>query len=147
MLIKLFQERIRHKEGQIYVFDPIRKRDILLTPEEEVRQCLLDYLILEKKYSKSLIKIEGGLRVNALKKRTDIIIYDSDSQPYLLIECKAPSVQLDAQTIKQAGNYNSEIKAPFLAISNGAQHFCFSIDFETKTSVQLADFPDPKKNK
>jgi hypothetical protein len=144
MLIKLFQERIRLKEGQIYVFDPIRKRNILLTPEEEVRQCLLDYLILDKKYSKNHIKIEGGLRVNALQKRTDIIIYDRESRPYLLIECKAPSVKLDAQTIKQASNYNTHIKAPFLAVSNGAQHFCFAIDFESKTTTQLLDFPDPR---
>jgi type I site-specific restriction endonuclease len=143
MLIKLFQERIRHKDGQIYVFDPIRKKNILLTPEEEVRQCLLDYLILEKKYSKNHIKIEGGVRVNSLQKRTDIIIYDRDSQPYLLIECKAPSVKLDDQAIKQASNYNSQIMAPYLAVSNGAQHFCFAIDFESKTTRQLTDFPDP----
>jgi hypothetical protein len=143
-VIKLFQERIRHKEGQRYVFDPIRKKEILLTPEEEVRQCLLDYLILEKKYSKNHIKIEGGLRVNALKKRVDIIIYDRQSAPYLLIECKAPAVKLDAQTIKQASNYNSEIKAPYLAISNGTQHFCFAINFENKTTEQLLDFPSPR---
>jgi hypothetical protein len=144
VLIKLFQERIRHKEGQIYVFDPIRKRNILLTPEEEVRQCLLDYLILEKKYSKSLIKIEGGLRVDKLQKRTDILIYDTDAQPYLLIECKAPSVKLNAEVIKQASTYNTNVGAPFIAISNGIQHFCFEINFETKTSIQLKDFPEPK---
>jgi type I site-specific restriction endonuclease len=143
VLIKLFQERIRHKGMQIYVFDPIRKKEILLTPEEEVRQCLLDYLILEKKYSKNHIKIEGGIRVNSLQKRTDIIIFDRESRPYLLIECKAPSVKLDAHAIKQASNYNSEIKAPYLAVSNGAQHFCFAIDFESKTTKQLMDFPDP----
>jgi type I site-specific restriction endonuclease len=143
VLIKLFQERIRHKDGQIYVFDPIRKKNILLTPEEEVRQCLLDYLILEKKYSKNHIKIEGGVRVNSLQKRTDIIIYDQKSQPYLLIECKAPSVKLDEQVIKQASTYNSQIMAPYLAISNGKQHFCFAIDFENKTTNQLIDFPGP----
>ncbi len=141
-MIKLFQERLRQKEKQIYVFDPIRKKNILLTPEEEVRQRLLDYLIFEKKYNKNLIKIEGGLRVNKLSKRTDILVYDCNAMPFLLIECKAPSVFLDAKTLQQAANYNSEIKAPYLAISNGKQHFCFEIDFKSKTSIQIPNFPD-----
>ena len=140
--MKLFQERIRRKDEQIYVFDPIRKKNILLTPEEEVRQRLLDYLILEKKYSKNLIKIEGGVRVNKLQKRTDILIYDRHSQPFMLIECKAPHVVLDAKTLQQAANYNSQIQAPFLAISNGKQHFCFKINFNTKKTEQISDFPE-----
>jgi type I site-specific restriction endonuclease len=130
------------KEGKTYVFDNLRKKYILLTPEEWVRQNFINSLIYQKKYTKNLIKIESGLKYNKLLKRTDILVYDKMGKPYLLVECKAQDIELTQQTVEQASRYNLVIRAPFLCITNGVKTFCFEIDFENNTSKQLKVFPD-----
>ncbi len=77
-----------------------------------------------------------------LKKRFDIVVMNRQLQPWMIVECKAPSVTLNNETLRQAGNYNSQLKCPYLAVSNGIQHACFQIDFNQGTFQQLTNFPE-----
>jgi hypothetical protein len=139
--------KVTEIEGKKKIFDFIRKKYIVLTPEEWVRQHILHLLVNQLGFSKSLIKVESGLSYHALDKRSDIVVYDQLAKPYLLIECKAPEVKLDKKTISQASVYNKTLKAPYLSISNGLKTFCFEIDFEISSSVQMKGFPFPPKLK
>jgi hypothetical protein len=142
MFIKNEKRKIKDIEGKPYIFDLIRKKYILLTPEEIVRQNFLDYLILEKNYSKNLIKLESALKYNTLKKRSDILVYDKFGEPFLLVECKAASVAISQSTIEQASRYNLQIKAPFVCITNGFKTYCFKIDFDDNSITQLNAIPE-----
>jgi hypothetical protein len=138
------KHKIKELDGKSYIFDVLRKKYILLTPEEWVRQNFLDFLINEKEFSKNLIKIESGLKYNALLKRTDIIVYNREGQPLLLIECKAENIKLSKSVLEQASRYNLILKAKYLCITNGKNTFCFEMNFETNSSVQLTTFPNPE---
>jgi hypothetical protein len=107
------------------VFDPVRKKWIEITPEELVRQHFIQYLLLEKKYPVSLMKMEHGIIYNKLNKRGDIVIYSHTGMPMILIECKAPTILLDEDVLMQALRYNIKLKAPYLVLSNGIQTICF----------------------
>ncbi len=93
--------RIKEEENGTYIFDVIRKKFLLLTPEEWVRQHLVHFLVEEKKYPRSLIQLEGGLKLNNLQKRSDILIFNNIGQKIVLIECKAPSVKISQETFEQ----------------------------------------------
>ena len=88
--------KITQKDGQYFIFDEIRKKHLVLTPEEWVRQHFIQFLILEKKFPKSLIQIEGGLNLNKLQKRTDVVIFNTQGERIMVIECKAPTVKITA---------------------------------------------------
>ena len=107
-----------------------------------MRQNFLDYLILEKNYTKNLIKLESALKYNTLKKRSDILVYDKLGEPFLLVECKAESVSISQLTIEQASRYNLQIKAPFVCITNGFKTYCFKIDFDDNSITQLNAIPE-----
>jgi hypothetical protein len=132
--------RFTTKEGKQYIFDEIRKKNILLTPEEWVRQHLIHHLIYDLGYPKSMIAVEKEFKVNHLKKRFDVLIYTRDMQPFLLIECKSPKISLNDATISQIANYNSKFKAKFLLVSNGNQNFCF--DISEQAPISLDKIPD-----
>ncbi len=136
-----FEIKIIQREGKVYVFDEFRKKNILLTPEEWVRQHFLHYLVNHLDYPKPLIKTEGGILYNRLAKRSDILVYDRQGEPFLLIECKAPDVKLDQKVVFQASTYNQTIKAPYLAVTNGINHFVFQLDAVSKQMTQMASFP------
>ncbi|MES2679107.1 MAG: type I restriction enzyme HsdR N-terminal domain-containing protein [Bacteroidota bacterium] len=104
----------------------MRKKWLVLTPEEWVRQHLLNYLIVVKKISRSSIAIEKTLQLNDLKKRYDIVVYTRDLKPYLIVECKAPYVELNGLVVEQALRYNLTIKAELLMISNGLSDLVFN---------------------
>lgn len=142
MIIKNEKRKIKQIEGKAYIFDIIRKKYILLSPEEIVRQNFLDYLILEKAYSKNLIKLETAVKYNTLNKRSDILVYNNQGEPFLLIECKAESVAISQSTIEQASRYNLEIKAPYVCITNGIKTYCFKIDFNDNSIIQLKAIPE-----
>ncbi len=139
-----FQSRLRLKktEGKNYVFDPIRKKDIVLTPEELLRQLVLQYLLDAKQYPAHRIRIEVGFTINGLQKRCDIVVFDADVKPWLLVECKSPKVPLTQATFEQAARYNLQLKAPFMAITNGLSTFCCALDFERQGFEYLKDLPD-----
>lgn len=115
--------RFRTFEQSKQIFDLIRKKFVSLTPEEWVRQNLLMYFIEELKYPASCVGIEQGMNLYKTSKRTDIIIYDNKGKPWMLVECKAPSVKIDQSALDQAGRYNIVQKAPYLFISNGISHY------------------------
>lgn len=115
---------IRSIDGKYQIFDGIRKKYLVLTPEEWVRQHIIHYLLDHHNYSKGLISVEGGMKYNNLLKRTDVLVYDHTGKPYLLIECKSFEVNLNNKAVEQAAVYNKKIKAPYLMITNGLTHFC-----------------------
>jgi len=138
-----FAHRIRQENGKAYIFDIIRKKFVKLDPEEWVRQHFIHYL-LSLQYPKSLIQVERGHRLRSMQKRTDIMVYDRQGNPFLLVECKAPEIKLGNATFRQAGIYNHTFKAPFLAITNGMEHYFCAIDFEGggyRFVQQLPEFP------
>src|ERR1700712_4693150 len=125
--------KISDTGGQLTLFDELRKKHIVITPEEWVRQHFVQYLINQKKYPKTLIKLEGGLRLHGMAKRTDIVVHNSAGDKILIVECKAPSVAIDQKVFDQVARYNMTHKVPLLAVSNGLQHYYCSIDVLNST--------------
>lgn len=120
----------------------IRKRWLVLQPEEFVRQLLLHFLIADMKYNRNRITVERGVAVNGDPKRTDILIFDEDMRPFMLVECKAPKVALSTDTFRQAAHYNGAIRVPFLAISNGRESYVSAIDYDAVDYKFLTSIPE-----
>lgn len=118
-----YQYRLENRGGKLFIFDPIRKKFIQLTPEEWVRQHILDHLINGLGYPASRTRVESGLKYNELQKRSDILIYDHQLKPLVLVECKAPDVALGNHVVEQISAYNKVCEAPLIVISNGIQTF------------------------
>lgn len=136
-----FEHKIT-KSGENYlIFDILRRKNIVLTPEEWVRQHFLHYLINDLRYPKSLISIERGTSYNKLQKRTDLCVYDNMGSPLLLVECKAVSVPITQDVVKQVSVYNQTIKAKYVVITNGLAHYCWQVDFETRQFQPLQEIP------
>ncbi len=127
--------------GKTMVYDALRKKHVLLTPEEEVRQKLIIYLLQAKKVPAGLIAIERGLKINGMIKRFDLVIYNQSGEPHLAIECKAPSVALTQSTLQQLATYNLHLKAEFLMVSNGLKHLICQVNFETREINFLDSLP------
>lgn len=136
-----YNYKLKSSENKTYIFDVIRKKYIVLTPEEWVRQHLVHYLINEKGYPKSLINVEKQLIINNLKKRTDIVVFTNTGTPHIIVECKAPSVKITQKTFDQIARYNLKLKAQFLMLSNGLQHYFAKLDLENNAFVFLKDIP------
>jgi hypothetical protein len=134
--------KMKEEAGSLFIFDDIRKKYLVLTPEEWVRQHVVKFLIHERNFPRSLIKLEGGLKLNALQKRTDILIFDSAGNRILLVECKAPSVKITQNAFDQIARYNFIHRTSFLIVSNGIQHYCCQVDFEQKTYRFIPEIPD-----
>jgi hypothetical protein len=122
------QLRYRHHEGRCEIFDLIRKKWVKLTEEEQVRQSFIIYLIQEKRISAAHISVEKQIKVNGMICRYDLIVFDSQGNPYMLAECKAPHVELTQEVLDQAGKYNQILKAPFIAVTNGKEHRIFKTE-------------------
>jgi type I site-specific restriction endonuclease len=133
---------MKTEQGSRQIFDPVRKKMVKLDPEEWVRQNLIQFLHLEKKYPTSLMAVEKGLTVNGLRKRFDILCYNNDSKPLLLVECKAPSVKISQSAFDQISIYNLQFKVPFLLVSNGLEHFCCQLDYQNNSYSFLSEIPD-----
>ncbi len=133
-----YQFKLKQEEARTFIFDSIRKKYIVLTPEEWVRQNFLQFLIHEKKIPASLIAVEIGLKYNQLQKRADILVYDKQANPYLLVECKAPEVKISQDTFDQIARYNMAFKVKYLVVTNGMSHFCCLMDY-TKNSYQFLE--------
>lgn len=129
----------KNAKNTIQVFDVIRKKFVDLTSEEWVRQHLIHYLIHQKNVPPSMISVEKQLILNNTKRRTDIVIYNNQLNPVLIIECKEPNVEINQATINQVLNYNLVLNVPFVFVSNGLKHACFNLK---KTPPQaLNDLP------
>ena len=134
--------RFKNSENKIAIFDEIRKKFILLTPEEWVRQHVVQFLLQDKNYPKSFINIEKLIKVNELNKRYDIVVYQPNGELFLLIECKAPEVKISQQTFDQIARYNLVLNAKYLMVSNGLNHYFCKIDFENEKYVFLEELPN-----
>lgn len=134
--------KIKYIEGQKYCFDPIRKKYLVLTPEELVRQLIVCYLIQEKKYPLNKINVEKGLTVHGMHKRCDILVYDSAFQPFLLVECKSAKVAINNKVFNQIALYNMALKVPYLLVTNGPVSYCSAINFAQKNVEFLDKIPD-----
>jgi hypothetical protein len=137
-----FDYKLKKADGKVWIFDGIRKKYIVLTPEEWVRQHFINYLITDFKYPKSLLKVEGGLLYNTLQKRSDIIVFNREGKPWMIIECKSPAVKLSPETLMQASVYNATLRAKYLTVSNGLLHFCATIDWTAGTTTLLNNLPE-----
>lgn len=134
--------RLKNSENNLLIFDEIRKKFVVLQPEEWVRQHTLKYLIKEKKFPKSLINVEKQLTINGMTKRYDIVIFRPDGKIYLLVECKAPQITIDQSTFDQIARYNLKLEAEYLMVTNGLDHYYCKMDIEAEKYSFLRDIPD-----
>jgi len=131
--------RTRNQQGYMELFDSIRKSWVRITPEEWVRQNFIQWLIQEMKYPSAMIAVEKELMLGELKKRFDILIYSKNHQPWMMIECKAPEVDLSEKTIMQILRYNMSIPVQYLVITNG--HYCYAASIIDNKAGWLTEFP------
>jgi hypothetical protein len=137
-----YKFRLKKEDELVFIFDEIRKKFVVLTPEEWVRQNFIRFLIDDKKYPASLIGIEIGLKYNQLQKRADVLIYNKQGKPFLMIECKAPGIKMSQDTFHQIAAYNMAFKVNYLVVTNGLDHFCCKMDYETNSYEFLQMVPD-----
>ena len=134
--------RFKNSENKVSIFDEIRKKFIILTSEEWVRQHVVRFLLEEKKYPKSLINVEKVLKVNGLRKRYDIVVFNPDGSIFVLVECKAPEIKTAQATFDQIARYNMTLKAQYLMVTNGLNHYFCLMDFENEKYEFLKELPD-----
>ena len=140
-----FEYRFKNTENKVSLFDVIRKKFVILQPEEWVRQHCIHYLIVHKKYPKSLINIEKELTINGLKKRYDIVIFNPDGSIFLIVECKAPKITINQTTFDQIARYNLALNAEYLMVTNGINHYYCQMDIKAEKYQFLKDIPNYKR--
>jgi hypothetical protein len=138
----VYNFRFKNSENKVAIFDEIRKKFIILTPEEWVRQHVVQFLLQEKKYPKSHTNVEKLLTVNDLKKRYDVVVYNPDGSIAVLVECKAPEIKISQDTFDQIARYNLTLKANYLMVTNGLNHYFCMMDFENEKYLFLKELPD-----
>ena len=137
-----YQPKIRNELGREYIFDAFRKRWVVLTPEEWVRQNFLQYLTRVKKYASSLIAVEKEIQLGEIKKRFDIVVYDANTKPFMLIECKEMNVELTQKVLDQALRYNMTMQVPYVIITNGS--YCMAFNCTNNSFAALGEIPSPR---
>ena len=137
-----YKFRFKNSENKVAIFDEIRKKFIILTPEEWVRQHVVQFLLEEKKYPKSLINVEKVLKINGLRKRYDVVVFNSDGSIFILIECKAPEIKITQATFDQIARYNMTMNAQFLMVTNGLNHYFCQMDYENEKYTFLENLPN-----
>lgn len=134
--------KIKSSENKYFIFDIVRKKYMVLTPEEWVRQHIVHYLIAEKNYPISLIAVEKKVTVNKLTKRTDILVFNTKGTPHIIVECKAPSIKITQDAFDQIARYNLKLEANYLIVTNGLTHFYAYMDLEKECYVFLENIPE-----
>ncbi len=130
------------KEGErTLIFDVIRRKFVVLTPEEWVRQHIVHYLIHWLHYPRALIRCESGLKFNRMPRRSDIVVYGRSGEVFLVVECKAASVKIDQKVFDQLSVYNQQYHARYLVLSNGIQQYVAEVDYFEKTYKFLENIP------
>jgi len=127
--------------SKLEVFDIIRKKYVSFTPEENVRQQFINYLINIKNFPASLIAVEKGLVINNLKKRFDAVAYNNKGKPIVLIEFKSPEIKINQAVFEQISVYNIKLRVKHLIVSNGIEHYCCKVNFEKGKISFLEDIP------
>ncbi|MEQ9304671.1 MAG: type I restriction enzyme HsdR N-terminal domain-containing protein [Marinoscillum sp.] len=137
--------KLKDEEGNTFVFDIVRKKYVVLTAEEWVRQHFIHLMINHLKYPRALLKVESGMSYFKSAKRSDITLRDRDNgNLFLLVECKAPDVKLDSKSLNQISVYNKELNSKYVALTNGLKHFIWSFDVSSQSYKQLQNFPEYK---
>jgi hypothetical protein len=136
-----YQFNIKREADQVFIFDEVRKKWLVLTPEEWVRQHVVFYLVGEKGYMPGLIGVEKSIKVNQRIKRFDLVCFDQEAKPLLIVECKAPEVPITQHTLEQAMRYNSEVQAKYLMLTNGLEIVVGRINYESKQLEYLQEIP------
>ena len=136
---------LKSKENKPYIFDVIRKKWLVLTPEEWVRQHCAHFLINDKNHPASLIQVEKTIEVNQTKKRYDLIAYNKNKEVEILVECKSPAVAITQTTFDQVAQYNFTLKSNYLMITNGIKHYYCQMDFDKKSYTFLKELPQYMK--
>jgi type I site-specific restriction endonuclease len=129
-------------EGTTQVFDQVRKKYLVLTPEEWVRQHFIHYLNQEKNYPLGLMGVEQIVKYNGMQTRADIVLYAADGKPNMIVECKAPKVKITQDAFNQIAKYNFNLKVDFLVVTNGIQHFCCALDYKNNKISFMKEVPD-----
>jgi hypothetical protein len=137
-----FEYRFKSTENKVSIFDVIRKKFIILQPEEWVRQHCIHYLMNVKKIPLSLINVEKELIINGLKKRYDIVVYNSDGSIHLIVECKSYKVEINQNTFDQIARYNLTLDANYLMVTNGINHYYCQMNMQEERYAFLRDIPE-----
>ena len=135
------QARLSKKNGKTFIFDPLRRKEVVLSPEEWVRQHFVHYLITSKSYPPERIANEVSIRVNSTLKRCDTVVYDDYLNPLAIIEYKAPEVIITSEVFDQVSRYNSALRVPYIIVSNGLKHYCCNLDYKTMDYCFMEDIP------
>lgn len=134
--------RFKNNQNKVAVFDDLRKKFIILTPEEWVRQHTVKFLEKEKNYPISLINVEKQLKIAGLNKRYDVVVFDPQGNIHIIVECKAPKIKITQDTFDQIARYNLSLKANYLMVTNGIEHYFCQMDYEKETYIFLTELPE-----
>ena len=133
-----FTLKIRESGSRKEVFDPVRQKWVVMTPEEQVRQVFILYLLNVKQLPLSHLSVEHAMTVNGMTQRYDLVVFGDDLQPWMMVECKAPHVKLTQKVADQAARYNAVLHAPLVCVTNGVERMVFRVDFETGEVLRVA---------
>lgn len=133
--------RFKNSENKIAAFDEIRKKFVILTPEEWVRLHTVQFLKTEKAYPLSLINVEKQLKIGKMLKRYDVVVFNPGGNIHIIVECKAPEVPITQATFDQIARYNMQLKANYLMVTNGLQHYICQMDYEKERYIFLQELP------
>ncbi|PWD99928.1 type I restriction enzyme HsdR N-terminal domain-containing protein [Marinilabilia rubra] len=136
-----FTFRYKDEAGKKFIFDVVRGKFVSLTPEEWVRQNFLHFMSQHLGYPSNLTGVEKMLKVNGLSQRCDVVLFNRKGHPVIIVECKAPSIEVDKTTLAQAARYNTTLKVPFLVLTNGLKHYCIFTDVKTGRHSAKNGFP------
>jgi len=136
-----FKFRFKNSENKTSIFDVIRKKFMILTPEEWVRQHVIHYLIYVKQYPISHINVEKVVKINNMNKRYDVVVFNADGSIFLLVECKAPQISITQQTFDQIARYNGILNANYLMVTNGINHYFCQLDYVNEGYIFLKNLP------
>ena len=137
-----YEIKIGEKDGKRRIFDFLRRKYVALTPEEWVRQHFTHYLVEHKGYPKGLMGNEVELHIGEKRLRCDTVLYNKEGQPRMIIEYKAPTIQIQQKTFDQISAYNLLLHVDYLIVSNGLQHYCCKMEYENQKYLFLQDIPD-----
>lgn len=131
----------KQENNKTYIFDEVRRKYLVMTPEEWVRQNFVKYLVQNLGYPAGLISLEIPLKINRTDKRSDVVVFNHEGKILMLIECKAPHIKISQNTFDQAAVYNLNFKASYLVVTNGMAHYCCKVDYENNKWDFLSEVP------
>ena len=136
-----YEFKLKAEGEKLFIFDSIRKKYLVLTPEEWVRQNFIEFLNIELGYPRSLMKQELGMKYNRMAKRSDIVCYSKNGVAQVLVECKRSTINITQKTFDQIARYNMVLKVPFLAVTNGLKHYYCAMDYENESYSFIKELP------